>query len=37
MLSIEEFLVSNGEDFELMRNDQNLGIIRGLMNTEKST
>jgi|GEM_PF-2767359 len=37
MLSIEEFLKSNGEDFELMRDDQNLGIIRGLMNTEKST
>lgn len=37
MLSIEEFLVSNGEDFELMRDDQNLGIIRGLMNRENTT
>lgn len=37
MLNIKSFLGSYGEDYELTRNNKNLGIVRGLKNTEKGT
>lgn len=37
MLNIKSFLDSNGEDFELTRDGQKLGTVRGLMNSEKNT
>jgi hypothetical protein len=37
MLNIKSFLDSHGEDYELTRGGQNLGVVRGLMNKEKET
>ncbi|WP_026826971.1 hypothetical protein [Exiguobacterium artemiae] len=37
MLNIKSFLDSHGEDYELTRGGQDLGVVRGLKNTEKGS
>lgn len=37
MLTIKSFLDSHGEDYDLTRDDQYLGVVRGLKNREKGS